>query len=903
MKKSILTKLFLCIFALFCCVGGIVLLSTDFLTDNTEIEEVSEEADATDHYIYVKLKLTGSSNTSAVYAKQASSDSEGFSWSGYTQLTSSYQQIFQVHGTGNFWSNYYCYFVLYVSPSTGHYHSSSSISYQESASKDTRTGSAVTWDCTAGKSNDTHGYIRHTARKIGGTSHMTYYFDIYTTCSPYYYHSDLNIYNPSGTQDYESGTCDVSYGSIASGNDIANENWDCSADIFPYGTSVSLSDIRPATGYALSDVCWGGSSKGAKSSYSFTVTGSQNLEIYMRWVKYTIAYSANGGSGSMSNTSATYGSSVNLRSLGFSPPTGKHFSYWSGSNGGTYSDGQSVSNLTLTDGGTVTMTAVWANNTYTIKYDANGGSGSMSNTSATYGSSVNLRSLGFTAPTGKHFDHWSGSNGGTYSNGQSVSNLTSTNNGTVTMSAVWAWNTYSISFNGNGATSGSMSNLAMTYNTAKNLTSNAFSRTGYTFLGWATTQARANSGTVDYTDGQSVNNLTTSNGATVPLYAVWQLNTYTISYTLNGGSVSGTNPTSYNVNTTTFTLINPTKTGYTFSGWSGTGISGASTSVTISQGSTGNRAYTANWTPITYSVVFNGNGGKFYDSTDPNYSQTMTYGQSANLTANKYEKTGYSFDGWSNGSLSYDDSEQVINLTSTANATVTFTAKWKAISWITTGNTTTPSGSGTAASPYLIASAQNFAWFASQVNSGNTSIVAKQTVPIDLSAHNWDPIGDTSSHAFTGVYDGQCMTISGLNVYGKTNDGVLGLFGYVGAGATITKLNISSADIGCGVTSASGTRYEGIIAGKNVSTGSNVGITNCYVNGSITTTSTSSKGALVGNNAGKIDGCYAAAEGVSVVVGTNTGTVTNCYLNRTYASFTKEELQSLSGLFWIGNIQ
>ena len=78
------------------------------------------------------------------------------------------------------------------------------------------------------------------------------------------------------------------------------------------------------------------------------------------------------------------------------------------------------------------------------------------------------------------------------------------------------------------------------------------------------------------------------------IYAQWTPTNYSITYTLNGGTVSG-NPTSYNVETNAFTLKNPTKSGYKFIGWSGTGINGKSTSVTITKGSSGNRTYTANF--------------------------------------------------------------------------------------------------------------------------------------------------------------------------------------------------------------------------------------------------------------------------------------------------------------------
>ena len=71
-------------------------------------------------------------------------------------------------------------------------------------------------------------------------------------------------------------------------------------------------------------------------------------------------------------------------------------------------------------------------------------------------------------------------------------------------------------------------------------------------------------------------------------------NAYTISYNLNGGSVSG-NPTSYTANSAAFTLKNPTRSGYIFEGWTGTGLSGKTKTVTVAKGSTGNRSYTANW--------------------------------------------------------------------------------------------------------------------------------------------------------------------------------------------------------------------------------------------------------------------------------------------------------------------
>ncbi len=92
----------------------------------------------------------------------------------------------------------------------------------------------------------------------------------------------------------------------------------------------------------------------------------------------------------------------------------------------------------------------------------------------------------------------------------------------------------------------------------------------------------------------------------VPLYlhdddvtyeAQWARNEYAIAYGLAGGSVTGQNPATFNIESAGITLINPTRTGgYVFAGWTGTGLSAPAMTVTIPQGSTGNRYYTATWT-------------------------------------------------------------------------------------------------------------------------------------------------------------------------------------------------------------------------------------------------------------------------------------------------------------------
>lgn len=196
-------------------------------------------------------------------------------------------------------------------------------------------------------------------------------------------------------------------------------------------------------------------------------------------------------------------------------------------------------------------------NKYTVKFDANTGSGSMSNMSFTYDVAQNLTTNTFTK-TGYTFSGWNTKANGTgtvYADGANVSNLTSTNNGTVTLYAQWTANTYYVAFNGNGSTSGSMSNQTFTYDATAQLSAFSsikreyivtFDANGgskpasataiYSFVKWNT--KADGTGTV-YANQASVKNLATS--GTFNLYAQW-----------NSGSV---------------TLPNATKTGGVLDAW------------------------------------------------------------------------------------------------------------------------------------------------------------------------------------------------------------------------------------------------------------------------------------------------------------------------------------------------
>ncbi len=199
------------------------------------------------------------------------------------------------------------------------------------------------------------------------------------------------------------------------------------------------------------------------------------------------------------------------------------------------------------------------------------------------------------------------------------------------------WNTYKVHFNANGG-SGSMPDQTLTYSKAAALTGNAYTLKGYSFAGWSTSP----NGQKVYGNGQSVTNLTAANGATVDLYALWSKDTYKITYDLNGGTNNPNNPSTFQVDTPAVTLQDPTRTGYTFTGWTGPNGQTPQKDVQIVPGTTGDKTYTANWSANTYHITYKANGGSGADVTqDVKYDTAWT-----TKDGNTFTKTGYTLTGW-----------------------------------------------------------------------------------------------------------------------------------------------------------------------------------------------------------------------------------------------------------------
>jgi len=160
-------------------------------------------------------------------------------------------------------------------------------------------------------------------------------------------------------------------------------------------------------------------------------------------------------------------------------------------------------------------------------------------------------------------------------------------------------------------------------------------REGYTFAGWNT----SDDGTGITFEVDSSYSVTED----LTLYAQWEEITYTIGYDLTGGVLGEeeSNPETYTVKTESFELVNPSKVGYTFVGWTGTGIEEATKEVTIAQGSVGNREYIANWTAnenISYTVNY------YLQGTETKVSESKVVGNkkmAEEVTEEAIEIAGY----------------------------------------------------------------------------------------------------------------------------------------------------------------------------------------------------------------------------------------------------------------------
>ena len=400
--------------------------------------------------------------------------------------------------------------------------------------------------------------------------------------------------------------------------------------VFNSTNALSFSNPWTRTGYTF--LGWSTDPNASAADTSYTVVDIDNLFAVWQIKTYVVTFAKNDGS----NTSTTHTFNYNeTGALGFTNPwtrTGYTFLGWATTAGAT----SAANSYTVT--GAATLYAVWQINSYTITYDANDSSGNTTTDSKNFGSTNALSFANPWSRTGYTFLGWASSSASIAAD----SSFTVTGN--ATLYAVWQIKTYTITYDKNDA-SNTRANYTYSHfaTDALNYT-NPWSRTGYTFLGWATTAGATS----------AANSYTVTGAAT--LYAVWQINSYTITYDANDSSGNTTTDSKIYGSTNALSFVNPwSRTGYTFLGWATTaGGSAAASSFNVS----GDATLYAIWQIETFVITYDAN-----DASSRTTDETFDYGYSDALSySHPWNRTGYTFVGWSiDPSASTPDSSYTVN--------------------------------------------------------------------------------------------------------------------------------------------------------------------------------------------------------------------------------------------------
>ncbi len=381
-------------------------------------------------------------------------------------------------------------------------------------------------------------------------------------------------------------------------------------------------------------------------------TGDRTYTANWKFNGYKINYHLNGG---LNNENNPIGFTIAFENIYLKNPTKEGYIFGGWYKNEFFTTTSKITMIPTGSTGDIDIYAKWTPITYSVKFNANGGSGVMNNQLFTYDIEQNLDENKYTR-TGYTFLGWSNSKNdivSKYTDKVTVVNLGNKQDDIIEFYAIWKANTYEIRFDGNGATSGNMANEKFAYDTAKKLATNSYSKLGYEFVGWNT--ERDGSGT-NYSNNESILNITTKENEEIVLYAQWKVVEYSITYNLNGGTNNKLNPNKYTIEDA-ITLLSPTKEGYIFTGWTNDGQ--------IQKGTTGALTFTASWEAITYTITFNSNGGSHVDPITQVYGSIIT-------APNKPTLNGRSFAGW------FTDSSltKQYNFTTMPAENITLYAKW-----------------------------------------------------------------------------------------------------------------------------------------------------------------------------------------------------------------------------------
>ncbi len=439
-----------------------------------------------------------------------------------------------------------------------------------------------------------------------------------------------------------------------------------------HGTSITLPTAPTRTGYTFTG--WNteqggrtGTRYDAKASY--TIKG--NVTLYARWspISYTITFDGNEATSTVPGImTGDYDTSITL------PPapsrTGYTFTGWNTEQGGRTGT-RYAAKASYTIKGNVTLYARWSPISYTITFDGNEATSTVPDPeTGDYDTSITLPPA--PSRTGYTFTGWNTEQGGRTGT-RYAAKASYTIKGNVTLYARWSPISYTITFDGNEATSTVPDPETGDYDTSITLPP-APSRTGYTFTGWNTEQG-GRTGT-RYAAKASY----TIKG-NVTLYARWSPISYTITFDGNEATSTVPDPETGDYDTSITLPPAPSRTGYTFTGWNTEqgGRTGTRYAAKASYTIKGNVTLYARWSPISYTITFDGNEAT---STVPD-PETGDYDTSITLPPAP-SRTGYTFTGWNTEQGGRTGTRYAAKASYTIKGNVTLYARWSPISYTIT---------------------------------------------------------------------------------------------------------------------------------------------------------------------------------------------------------------------------
>ncbi len=485
---------------------------------------------------------------------------------------------------------------------------------------------------------------------------------------------------------------------------------------------------------------WTGTGLDAATITVTIPTGSTENRTYTAtWtpITYTITYDYRGGSG---DNPGTYTIETETFTLSDPTRTGYTFLGWTGENGNVAQKDISIVKGTT---GNITYIANWTPTSYSITYELEGGSAS---NKATYTIETDTFTLNNPTKVGYTFAGWTGTG---LSGATTTVTIAKGSTGDRTYTATWTPINYTIEYALDGGSVATANPTTYTIESS-NITLNNPTKAGYTFAGWV----------LDGSQEEPTTQLIITTGSTGnrKYVAIWEIESYTINYELAGGSVATANPTTYNANDT-FTLNNPTRTGYEFAGWTGTGLDAATTTVTIAKGSTGNRSYTATWTPITYTITYILNEGVV--SVDNPTTYTI---ESNTITLTNPIRPGYEFAGWTGTGL--DKATTIVTIPTGSTENRTYTATWEGSGLTgtygqTLSNVALPDGFAWENSAEALNNVGNMAFDATYTQTNGTVINITLTINVAQAAPSAVITGGTGALDYNGSERTPTVTTTG----------------------------------------------------------------------------------------------------------------------------------------------